>query len=185
VQVIVLNGVSSSGKSTLARELQLTLPGIWLTLGVDTFIGTLSVAMQSSDEGIAFSPDGQVQVGPAFRRLDIAWSLGVAAMIRAGAQIIVDEVWLGGASSQARWKAALEDLKVLWVGVHCSLAVAEARERTRSDRTVGMARTQAALVHLGVTYDLTVDTGVSSPSECARIITERFRSSRRPASPAT
>ncbi len=36
-QVIVLNGGSSAGKSSIARALQDILPGLWLTFGeVDT-----------------------------------------------------------------------------------------------------------------------------------------------------
>ena len=40
-QVIVLNGGSSSGKSTLARSLQAVLPEPWLTFGVDDFVDAL------------------------------------------------------------------------------------------------------------------------------------------------
>ena len=35
IQVIVLNGGSSSGKSTIARRLQSVLPRPWLTFGTD------------------------------------------------------------------------------------------------------------------------------------------------------
>jgi chloramphenicol 3-O phosphotransferase len=84
--------------------------------------------------------------------------------------VIVDEVFLGGASSQARLKTALEGFEVLWVGVHCDANIAEGREMARGDRVTGMARSQATLVHEGVTYDLTVDTSQTESFECARII---------------
>ena len=42
VDVIVLNGGSSSGKSSLAACLQERLEGTWLTLGVDDLIRALS-----------------------------------------------------------------------------------------------------------------------------------------------
>jgi chloramphenicol 3-O phosphotransferase len=38
IQVIVLNGGSSSGKSGIARCLQAVLPDPWLVFGVDTLI---------------------------------------------------------------------------------------------------------------------------------------------------
>jgi chloramphenicol 3-O phosphotransferase len=38
-------------------------------------------------------------------------------MARAGARIIVDEVFLGAPASQQRWKNALGTLPVLWIGV--------------------------------------------------------------------
>ena len=170
VQVIVLNGGSSSGKSSLATELQNILPGAWLTLGVDTFIEALPPALQASDAGISFGPEGQVETGEDFRRLDVAWSRGVGGMARSGAHVIVDEVFLGGAISQARWLSALEGLGVLWVGVRCDADTAAQREQARADRVAGMARLQAELVHQGVKYDLEVHTARLSTEECANEI---------------
>lgn len=166
-QVIVLNGGSSSGKSGIVRCLQAVLPEPWLSVSVDTFVDALPAAMRESDAGIEFGPDGAVTVGPVFRRLEAAWLAGVAAMVRAGARVIVDEVFLGGADSQDRWRAALGDLDVLWVGVHCDPAVAAGRETARGDRVAGMAASQAELVHKGVTYDLEVDTTDTEALTCA------------------
>ena len=69
-------------------------------------------------------------------------------MARAGARVIVDEVFLGGAASQQRWQKALGGLDVLWVAVRCEVEVAAARELAR-DRAGGMAVSQAELVHQG------------------------------------
>ncbi len=119
---------------------------------------------------IEFAPDGEVIVGPEFRTLEAAWIEGVAAMAHAGARIIVDEVFLGGAASQQRWKKALGVLAVLWVGVWCDSAVAAGREIARGDRVTGMAASQAEVVHQGVVYDLQVDTTHTEALECARAI---------------
>jgi chloramphenicol 3-O phosphotransferase len=72
-QVIVLNGGSSSGKSGIARCLQAVLPDPWLALGTDTLIEAMPVSMQTSTAGIEFASDGEVIVGPGFRRLEAAW----------------------------------------------------------------------------------------------------------------
>lgn len=95
---------------------------------------------------------------------------GIAAMARAGARIIVDEVFLGGTASQQRWKNALGELPVLWVGVRCESAVAAAREIARGDRVIGMAASQAEMVHEGIVYDLLVDTTHTEALDCARAI---------------
>ncbi|MFE4794549.1 chloramphenicol phosphotransferase CPT [Streptomyces sp. NPDC056708] len=171
--MIVLNGGSSSGKSGIARCLQAVLPDPWLAFGVDTLIQAMPASMQASDAGIEFAPDGEVVVGPDFRTLETAWIEGVATMARAGARVIVDEVFLGGAASQQRWQKALGGVQVLWVGVRCESAVAEAREIARGDRVTGMAASQADVVHRGVFYDLEVDTTRSESMECARIIADR------------
>ena len=166
MDVIVLNGGSSSGKSSIARRLQELLPEPWLHLGADTMVSALPPWLLGGGEGIGGLDDGA------------AWTLGVAAMARAGAPVVVDEVFLGGAASQQRWRAALEGLDVLWVGVRCDPAVAAAREAARGDRVAGMAAAQASLVHEGVAYDLVVDTSRASADECAAAIRARVAAPR-------
>ncbi len=174
-QVIVLNGSSSSGKSGIARCLQAVLPDPWLVLGTDMLIQALPSSSPLSATGIEFTSGGGVTVGPEFRRLEAAWIEGIAAMAQAGAQVIVDEVFLGGAASQQRWKAGLGPLRVLWVGVRCDSAVAAGREIARGDRIIGMAASQADVVHQGVVYDLQVDTTRAEALECARAIAARVQ----------
>ncbi|MFI7445329.1 phosphotransferase-like protein [Nonomuraea indica] len=67
-------------------------------------VDAMPAAMQASEAGIDFTPDGQVKVGPDFVALYAAWAEGVAAMARAGARVIVDDVFLGGAASQQGWQ---------------------------------------------------------------------------------
>jgi chloramphenicol 3-O phosphotransferase len=174
-QVIVLNGASSSGKSGIARCLQAILPDPWLALGVDTLIQAMPASVQRSVAGIDVAPDGVVTVGPQFRAMEAAWIQGVAAMARAGGRVIVDEVFLGGAASQRRWRDALGEVPVLWVGVRCDTAVAMGREIARGDRVPGQAASQAEVVHQGVVYDLQVDTTRAESMECAHMIAARVK----------
>ncbi|WP_371579359.1 chloramphenicol phosphotransferase CPT [Streptomyces sp. NBC_01314] len=169
-QMIILNGGSSSGKSGIVRCLQAELPDQWLAFGADSLIDAMPARMQTSDGGIEISADGQVGIGADFRVLEQAWAQGVVAMARAGARIIIDDIFLGGAASQQRWQNILADLDVLWVGVRCDSAVAAGREISRGDRVRGMAAAQAGLVHEGVHYDLEVDTTHSESLTCARTI---------------
>ncbi|MER7763726.1 chloramphenicol phosphotransferase [Streptomyces sp. NPDC097619] len=192
--MIVLNGGSSSGKSTLVRHLQDLLPDPWLASGCDVFVDALPARLRADDTegdgtgdarpatdaghagdgaGIVFGEDGGVSVGAEFLALEAAWRAGLVATARAGARIVVDDVFLSGAASQDRWRTALGDLPVLWVGVRCAADVAEGRERARGDRVSGMARRQAESVHVGVEYDLEVDTTRTGPLECARIVAAR------------
>lgn len=172
-RVIVLNGASSSGKTSIARKLQELLPEPYLLFGVD---GLIEASPGGGDLDIA--ADGGIVVGPEFRRLENAWYAGVAAMARAGAPVILDEVFLDGSASQARLAAALDGLPVRWVGVHCDVSVAAAREAARGDRVVGMAARQAELVHTGVSYDVEVDTTERSVADCAYAVAYARRSAR-------
>ncbi|GAA2553060.1 hypothetical protein GCM10010435_24280 [Winogradskya consettensis] len=169
-QVIVLNGGSSSGKSGIVHCLKAVLPQPWINMGVDDLVDRLPPALLDSGSGISFGQDGEVVLGEAWRVIETAWTTGVAAMARAGARVIIDDVFLGGQTSQARLRGHLEGLEVLWVGVHCAPEVAETRELARGDRVPGMAALQAGTVHRGVVYDVEVDTTHAESVDCARII---------------
>ena len=169
-QVIVLNGSSSSGKTGIARCLQAILPQPWLRIGVDDLLDALPPSLMGSDSGITIGPAGDVTPGEGFREIETAWTNGVAAMVRAGANVIIDDVFLGGATSQERMRAHLDGLDVLWVGVRCDPDLLAGREMARGDRVPGMAALQAEVVHQGVVYDVEVDTSHTESLDCARAI---------------
>jgi chloramphenicol 3-O phosphotransferase len=173
IQVIVLNGGSSSGKTSIARCLQAMLPRPWLRFSVDDFVEALPPGLLDSGAGLAIGGQGEVTVGEAFRELEAAWRGGLAAMARAGAPVILDDAFLGGAASQQRARASFTGLTVLWVGVRCDPGIAAGREATRGDRVAGMAAAQAELVHRGVVYDMEVDTSHTEAPDCARTIAAR------------
>ncbi|MFI5712019.1 chloramphenicol phosphotransferase CPT [Kribbella sp. NPDC051620] len=174
-QVIVLNGGSSSGKTGIARCLKAVLPQPWISLGVDDLVDALPPGLLDSGSGIAFGSGGEVEVGAGFREIEAAWMAGVAAMARAGARIIFDDVFLSGAASQQRVRTQLAGLEVLWVGVRCAPEIAAGREIARGDRVGGMAASQAELVHRGVSYDVEVDTGSTESLACAKAIAGYLR----------
>lgn len=173
-QVVVLNGVSSSGKTTLGRCLQAMLPTPWLLLGIDDLIRAMPNAGLEDGSLLHIGETGQVEVGPGWRDLEASWYIGIEAIAASGTGVIVDEVFLAGGPGQKRLRAAFGGLGVLWVGVKCDVEVARAREALRQDRVPGMAETQAAVVHEGVVYDMTVDTSRASPESCASQILSRM-----------
>ncbi len=170
VQIVVLNGGSSAGKSSIAVALQNQLAEPWLSLSVDTLLDAMPVRLTGADAGIQFGTDGSIELGEEFTALEDAWMAGVAAMVRAGARVIVQDGFVSGPAAQRRWRAALTGCRALWVAVRCAPAVAAAREAARSDRPPGMAREQAELVHRGIDYDLSVDTTATSAAGCAALI---------------
>ena len=132
--VIVLNGGSSLGKTSIARCLQRLLGPTWMTLGVDDLIRALPGGDEvddlirahrdddervGTDGSIQVGPDGSVSVGDDFRRAEASWYAGLAAIGRCGTGLILDEVFLGGRSSQERLASALAGLPVVWAGVRC------------------------------------------------------------------
>lgn len=165
--IIVLNGGSSSGKSSLGRALQEVLDGVWLRLGVDTLIEACPADLMTG-EGLDIADDGSISVGASFTDIEKCWMAGVAATARAGAHVIIEDNFLSGPAAQDRWREALAGLHTVWVGVRLAPRLARERELQRGDRTVGMAELQATSVHQGITYDLEIDTSRGTPAELAR-----------------
>jgi chloramphenicol 3-O phosphotransferase len=190
VEVIVLNGASSSGKTTLALALQDILDESWLVFGIDTLIGALPLALidihddatigarppahDVRDGGLTFEANGEISVGAEYRRLEAAWLEGLATIAATGTRLILDEVFLGGKRSQDRLRGSFPGRHIAWIGVTCEHNVAIERERIRGDRVVGEFEKQSTLVHEGVVYDLVVDSTVHTPHELARQITEHL-----------
>jgi chloramphenicol 3-O phosphotransferase len=177
---IVLNGMSCSGKSSVAAALQELWPRPLQVTGIDTFLASQSQRFFAIDGRVAagfgwlpVTVDGQ----PAFDVVPGPLGLGMikashaywAACASAGLDQVIDDVWLVP-DQPAGLQDALVAANTLWVGVHCPLAVAERRERERGDRIVGTARGQHALVHTFRKYDVDVDTSVATPQECAEAI---------------
>lgn len=190
VEVIVLNGASSSGKTTIADALQDLLDDSWLIFGIDTLISALPLSLLDMHEdaiinarprehdvhpgGISFGADGEISVGPEFRRLEAAWRTGLSTIAGTGTRLILDEVFLEGARSQDRLREALAGRTVAWVGVTCDTDTAIQREQARGDRVIGQFERQNQRVHDGVHYDLVVDTTSQTADEAARQIVERL-----------
>jgi chloramphenicol 3-O phosphotransferase len=173
--IIILNGGSSSGKTTIAKCLQNSMTVSWLRFSIDDLIEAMPDAMLKTDSGIKLCEDGSVSPGTEFRTLESAWMHGMGEMARRGARIIIDDVFISGIEARRRWEISLDGLQVLWVGVMCDPTVAAARERERGDRIEGMAVSQAATVHEGMHYDISVDTTKTSPEECARMIERKIK----------
>ncbi len=160
-RIIFLNGTSSSGKSSIARELlEILDDGVFFHLAVDGFN-----AMRSKREL------GAEELEEALRRTRMGFHRSIAAMAEAGNDIVVDHVL----SEPWRLLDCLTVLRpedVLFVGVHCPLDELTRRELARGDRPPGLAAHQYHLVHEHGDYDLECDTSTASPRQCAQQIKE-------------
>jgi len=177
--IILLNGTSSSGKSSLLRELQRLLPEPYLDAGIDKFIWMLPgryLNMPLWSEVFSYHYPNPadletftIQVGPLGQQLTSGMHHAIAALAAAGNHVIADHVlldpvWLRECVSL--WQS----FRVYFFGVRCPLEVVEQRERNRQDRTLGQARAQFDVVHAHACYDGEVDTSLEDVQTCARRI---------------
>ncbi|MFI5717161.1 chloramphenicol phosphotransferase CPT family protein [Nocardia sp. NPDC051750] len=157
-QVILLNGVSSSGKSSIARQLLVDLDRPFFHMGVDMIGAMRSVARTRELDDVALAE--------ILRRTRAGFHRAVAAMASAGNDVVMDHVL------SEPWRlrdclTVMTGLDVVFVGVRCSLGELQRREQQRGDRSPGTAAGQIAAVHAHGIYDLEVDTSVNSVEACS------------------
>ncbi|MCA0458566.1 MAG: chloramphenicol phosphotransferase [Chloroflexi bacterium] len=180
-KIILLNGASSSGKSSIVQALQTTLDEAYLEAGIDKFLFMLPhdylmkpdlwhqvIGYEKADSG-----DLLPTVGWHGHQLMRGMYRSIAALASVGNNVVADHVLL-----DKSWLADCLDVfagyDVLFVGIQCPKEVLEAREKGRGDRTLGQAAGQAGIIHQGCIYDYEVDTSKLSAAECANQIKARL-----------
>ena len=191
-RVVVLNGASSAGKSTLAARVVAARASVgecWIHVAIDDanaklpppWFDVVTFRGPYAADGIRFEPSEEgfvVAVGDVGRRLLAVYRRSVALWARNGFDVIVDEV-VFDAEAARDWDDALAGLDVTWVAVRCSPDVAAARELARGDRTIGLARGLSAVVHRHVRYDLELDTTDADPDDVAAELDAFLQATRR------
>lgn len=180
-QIILLNGTSSAGKTTIAAALHSILDEPHYLTGIDHFLHRLpptvivisdDVAPPPAKTWLAVMHEGsvrRVEIGPGGLHLLEGMYRSIAAFSNAGINVIVDDVIY----DPRVFRIALNVLpsrQVFFVGIRCPLEVAEQRELARGDRAPGGARFFGERVHAGREYDLEVDSSIHSADVCAQQI---------------
>lgn len=155
-RIVLLNGPSSAGKSSISHALAAALPTPWFELPLD-LIG--AVRADKDD-------DPEADVPALLRRTRAGYHRVLAEMAAAGNDVIADHVL----SEPWRIRDLLdvcEGVDVLLVHVRCSADELARRERERGDRVVGAAARQLDLVFAHGDCDLEVDSTTRSPEDIA------------------
>ncbi len=175
--IILLNGASSAGKSSIAKELQLIFDDLFLGMGCDKFMSmvpsthqhveTTAIEMWNWEQG--FDNRGEfltLNVGPRGKTYILTMYECIGLMAERGFNVIVDDVCLD-ASLLKQVAAKLSPFDVYFIGITCQLPILEERELLRGNRIIGSARGQHNVVHSCYEYDLTIDTSKTSTRDCA------------------
>jgi len=171
--IIIINGTSSSGKSSLLKALQRVLPEPFLDMGIDRFIWMLP--SRYLDRPLWDEVLGKAaHAGPLGLVLFSGMHHAIAAAAKRGLSVVADHVLV-----EKDWVAESARLfterNAYLIGLHCPLEVLEQREKDRKDRTLGQARAQFDVIHKYTIYDLELDTSKLSTDECVAQIIERLK----------
>jgi chloramphenicol 3-O phosphotransferase len=190
--LIILNGGSSAGKSTLGEALQDSFEEPYLLLGIDAFYRAIPPSQKNHDrvDPVWYSTQSTIEdgleyfrliPGPILDRVMLGRYRAVAQLLELGLNVISDEViwkreWLVNALR------TFETYRVFFVGVFVSDDEAERRHVSRAAGRLGSGwyRGSARCAHEDAIYDLKIDTTEESPEVCARRIREAVSSGLRP-----
>ncbi|MDJ0977365.1 MAG: AAA family ATPase [Erythrobacter sp.] len=178
-RVIILNGVSSAGKTTLARQIQKSAEETWLHIAMDAFIATLP-------EGREFERDWFpiVELVRGAKRLPCITTERsgaalleemrhlVARLAKRGFNVVVDEV--ADRETIEDYRSKLRSVPSLVVKVDAPLDILNRRERDRGDRIIGLAQEQQARLHKDIDYNLEIETHEQAPEALASKVLSRM-----------
>ncbi|MCL2775088.1 MAG: chloramphenicol phosphotransferase CPT family protein [Oscillospiraceae bacterium] len=161
-KIIFLNGVSSAGKSTLAKTLQDRLTEPYYVLANDMFTNDI------------MCPDKFINIDAAktYYKALTGMYHAVRAFSDIGINTIVDDVLLKEDDRLEQCVELFQDYPLLFVHVTCPVDELRRREKERGDRGIGQSESQLAQLNPQDTYDITVDTYGSTKEECADKIIE-------------
>ncbi|UYO06368.1 chloramphenicol phosphotransferase CPT family protein [Paenibacillus sp. PSB04] len=175
--IVLLNGTSSAGKTSISMELTNQKEILFHHLSIDDFYHNyndfinnkfpdLKPVRKLDDEGI-----GQIIFDPIISM----YYATIKLFSEMGLNVIVDTViendkWFND------YLDALFDYPTLFVGVICSKEELARREQIRGDRKIGLAASQFDKVYSFNEYDLEVNTEELSPTECAEKILNFMKS---------
>jgi len=168
-KLIILEGPSGSGKSSLANALQETLlPQIWLSFSMDILIYTLppSVLHRCNTANDWVGVDGKA-IGAAAQRC-------LRALVECGNNVIFD-LCLPSREYADAFQAEIRDLSPVQVGVRCDWSEIERRTLVRADRSIEEAERTFTRQHSLESYDLVIDTTAISPDLAAMKCLTSFR----------
>lgn len=167
--LVVLNGTSSSGKTTVARAFQDAAPSIFLNFSIDSILAALPPSvLQRMLEGM---PVADLRLPELVR----AFYACTGELLRAGHNLVTDHAVTARYHAESLL-AACEGHETFIVGIECPISVAREREAARGDRRRGLADQQFEHIHSWLAYDLVIDTSKQSASDAAAAILEAVAS---------
>jgi chloramphenicol 3-O phosphotransferase len=161
-KIIILNGVSSAGKTSLSRALQRKLPEPFFWLANDSFCDMVPESFWERDQ-----PEAEYQALSLLGKT-------VKLFSDEGKNVVVDTVMIT-VQKHDLFREYVELLKgypVCFVHVTCPVFELQRREKERGDRSIGQAEGQLPMLNPMDGYDVVVDTYQDSMDSCVDQVME-------------
>ncbi len=186
--VIILNGPSGSGKSSIQKEFQkLMMPNLWIKVGIDNLFDAPMPDITPENLQYWQSPnpirwveetkdnsDNKIItlfVGLQGEKVAYGMNNAIADYAKNGCNVIVDYI-----AYKEEWfndlRKKLAGIKTYYVAVEIPLDVLEKREEARGTSPKGHARSHYFSVYGNQKYDLTVNSANQNPQQIAQQLKE-------------
>jgi chloramphenicol 3-O phosphotransferase len=190
--LILINGTSSTGKTTLARKLQTIWTKPLIYLGIDNWV-TMTLAEKYWEpatrladikqdthvrQGTHFllpntpenpTPWPKIGSGPVTDQIIYSMHDTALQFLAKGIDVVLDHVLL-----KPEWRddflAKTQTTPRLLVQMVCAEEILEAREIARQNRMQNVFRSLLTIAHEGMTYDIALDSSQLTPDEAAQKI---------------
>lgn len=187
-KIILLNGSSSAGKTTIATMLQQLSVEPYQHIALDQFRdgmppqyrGFNSPKGTTGASGLNIVPENlneqlvtSIQFGEFGKQVLKGMRRSVVAFADLGINVIVDDLMIEREFFED-YATLFKQYEFLCVAVRCPLKEVEQRENLRPGRFPGTATWLFERVHENMIYDLQVDTSINSPRDCAERILKAF-----------
>lgn len=187
-KIILLNGSSSAGKTTIATMLQQLSAEPFQHIALDQFRdgmppqfrGFNSPPGTTGASGLNIVPEilneqlvTSIQFGEFGKQILKGMRRSAVAFADLGINVIVDDLMLEREFAED-YATLFRPYEALCVAVRCPLDEVERRETLRPGRFPGTATWHFDRVHENMIYDLEVDTSICSPRVCAEKILQAF-----------
>ena len=200
-ELLLINGTSSTGKTTLARALQDHWSTPMIYLGLDAWVtstlaekywepattldaiktdpfvrqGTHFLAPNSPDNP---SPWPQIASGLVSDTVVFMLHDTAFAFLAKGMSVVLDTVFL-----KAAWRddflTKAEQQACCLIQMTASEEILTMREQARGNRMENVFRSLLPIVHQGIHYDLSLDTGILSTEEAVALVLTYVHTERR------
>ena len=162
-KIVFLNGLTSSGKTSIVNEIIARKTNLFFVLGFDLFEETL--------------PDWAADVESYYSNAIIAMYHAARSLSDQGRDVLIDGLVMEIEGLNFHYTTLREifsgyPLKI--VNVYCPLEVCRRRNILRGDRRENQSFEQSKIAETNISYTLSIDTSVHTVQECADLLLSKI-----------
>jgi chloramphenicol 3-O-phosphotransferase len=157
--IVFLNGLTSSGKTSIINELVARRSNMFFVLGFDLFEETI--------------PEWAAEIHAYYANAIIAMYCAARSFSEQGQDVIIDGLVMNISGLEEHYKTLTEIFKgypLKMVDIHCPLDICKQRNISRGDRNENQSLKQDKIAEKNIEYELSIDTSLHTVKDCADLL---------------